>query len=375
MKIALLGTRGIPANYGGFETCVEEISTRLVLRGHEVTVYCRSGYYDKKLENYKGVNLIYLPNLNLKAFDTISHTFFSVCHCMLRKYDIHMIFNAANSPAVIPLKIVGKKIAINTDGLEWKRGKWGKTAQKYYKISEHISTKLTEYIVADSIGIQEYYKNEYNVGSYFIAYGAYEQNSTNLNLLEKINVLPNEYFLQITRFEPENNPLLTIEAYKKLKTSKKLVLVGGAKYETEYLKAIYSYKNDTNIIFPGFIYDKNLLKELWCNSFAYIHGNEVGGTNPALLQTMGSNSFIIARDVIFNREVLGKDGGVFYGKNADDLAGKMQYLIENAHKLTFMKRNSIDRLKKFYNWDRITEKYERMFYDMLKNKIDFIYDY
>lgn len=364
MKIALLGTRGVPANYGGFETFYEELGKRLVDRGHDVTVYCRDSYYLNKIDTYLGMKLVYLPNLRKKSLDTLSHTFFSIIHAIRQPYDVYMVCNAANSPVLIIPRLLGKRIVINTDGLEWKRGKWGKCARAYYKVCERISTILAHHVIADSRGIQDYYAKEYNTQTNFIPYGAYLTESKRPELLDTIGVSPNDYFLQITRFEPENNPLLTIQAYKKLSTNKKLLIVGSVPYESDYLCAIRAEaEGSPNILLPGSIYDKELLNEIWCNCFAYIHGNEVGGTNPALLQTMASGCFTIAIDVSFSRDVL-SDSGIFFNKNVVSLASQMQWALDHVHELVACKYKAVDRIRLHYSWDKVTDDYETLFLNM-----------
>lgn len=362
MKIALIGTRGVPANYGGFETCVEELGKRLVERGHEVTVYCRDSYYDYKQPTYLGMRLKYLPNLKKKSLDTLSHTFLSILDAVRQPYDVLMVFNAANSPTLFLPRILGKKIAINTDGLEWKRGKWGAVARNYYKMSEWLSTKLAHRVVADSTGIRDYYREQYGVDTTYIAYGAYISRSSKPELLNALDLSPGEYFLQITRFEPENNPLLTIDAFCRTRTDKKLVIVGGVPYESEYSRHIMG-RADSNILLPGPIYDKELLNELWCNCYAYVHGNEVGGTNPALLQTMASGCFTMAIDVPFSRDVL-RDGGIYFARDADDLASKMRWTLEHSDELSEFKQRALERIRSHYCWDTVTDGYEQLFQEL-----------
>jgi glycosyltransferase involved in cell wall biosynthesis len=366
MKIAMLGTRGVPANYGGFETCVEELGKRLVERGHEVTVYCRDSYYKEKLPSYLGMRLVYLPNLQKKSLDTLSHTFLSVLHAICQPYDVLMVFNAANSPALLLPRLLGKKMAINTDGLEWRRGKWGTVARGYYKMSEWLSTKLANRIVADSKGIQDYYRETYSVDSSNIAYGAQVATSLRPELLNPLGVKPGEYFLQITRFEPENNPLLTIKSFRSLNTDKKLVLVGGIQYESDYSRQIAAEADD-KVLLPGYIFDKELLNELWCNCYAYVHGNEVGGTNPALLQTMASGCFTIAVDVPFSHDVL-QDGGIFYQKSEADLTAKMQWALDHEADLADYKGRAVKRIAEHYTWDKVTDGYEELFREMVAGK-------
>jgi glycosyltransferase involved in cell wall biosynthesis len=366
MKIALIGTRGVPASYGGFETCVEEVGQRLAEKGHDVTVYCRKSYYKNKLDNYLGMKLIYLPNLRKKSLDTMSHTFLSVLHTLFKGYDVYMVFNAANSLFILPLRLLGKKIIINTDGLEWKRSKWGFWGRTYYKISEKLACLFATRLVSDSKGIKEYYKKTYDTDSTEIAYGAYVQHWKNPKRLSELRIKPHEYFLQITRFEPENNPLLTTKAFKRLNTTKKLVVVGGNPYPTEYTKQIRLEANG-NIILPGFIYDQDLLKELWCLCFAYVHGNEVGGTNPALLQSMASGCFTIAIDVLFNRDALA-DCGIYFKKDIKSLAEKMQWALDNEEKLDEFKEKAQVSIFENYSWEKITDQYEQLFYEVINGK-------
>lgn len=359
VKIALIGTRGVPASYGGFETCVEELGKRLVERGHEVTVYCRAGYYETKRPDYLGMRLKYLPHLKRKSLDTLSHTLLSVFDAICQPYDVLMVFNAANSPTLIIPRLLGKKIAINTDGLEWKRGKWGAVAKAYYQCSEWLSTKLAHRVVADSTGIQDYYRQRYNTDTTYIAYGAYPNKSTTPELLDRFGLEPDSYFLQITRFEPENNPLLTLEAFKKLNTDKKLVLVGGVPYESPYSRQIVAEKNE-RVVLPGPIYDKELLNELWCNCYAYIHGNEVGGTNPALLQAMASGCFTIAIDVPFSRDVL-RHGGIYFMKRPEDLTEKMRWALEHPDDRPAYCSRAVQRIIERYSWEKVADDYEALF--------------
>jgi glycosyltransferase involved in cell wall biosynthesis len=366
LTIALIGTRGVPANYGGFETCVEEIGKRLVKKGHEVTVYCRNSYYTKKENRYLGMKLVHLPNLEKKTLDTMSHTFLSVWHALFGRYDIYMVFNAANSFFLLPLRLAGKTIAINTDGLEWKRSKWGFAGKTYYKLAEKVSCLLANRLVSDSKGMRAYYKDTHGMDSTEIAYGAPIQSTDSSRLIQELGLEPQNYFLQITRFEPENYPLLTVQTFKKLNTDKKLVLVGGNPYPNEYTRAMVHEANQ-NVIFPGFIYDQEMLKELWCNCYAYIHGNSVGGTNPALLQTMASGCFTIASDISFNHDVLA-DCGIFYRTNLTGLVEKMQWALDNGGQLDSYRKKAQQRILTHYTWDKIADQYETLFQELTQGK-------
>ena len=366
MKIAMIGTRGVPAKYGGFETCVEEVGRRLAAKGHQVTVYCRSGYYQERPQCHQGMTLCYRPNLARKSLDTLSHTLFSALDAARQDYDIYMVFNAANAAVVSLLRLLGKNIIINTDGLEWKRSKWGPAGRTYYKFSEKASCFVANRLVSDSYRMQEYYREAHGTDSTRIAYGAYVQDCHLPERLTAMGLEPFQYFLQITRFEPENNPLMTIEAFRKAKTGKKLVLVGGNPYPSPYLEQILAAKSE-DIILPGFIYDPDILRELWCCCLAYVHGNEVGGTNPALLQTMASGCFAIAVDVPFNREVLA-DCGIYFQKNADSLASALEWAAAHEDDLPPYRRLAVERIKAEYSWDQVADLYEQLFQDVLEGK-------
>ena len=363
LNIALLGTRGVPARYGGFETCVEEVGKRLVRKGHRVTVYCRSSYYEQKLKKYLGMSLVYHPSLKKKSLDTLSHVLFSVLHATRQNYDVCMVFNAANSPFLFPLKILRKKIAINPDGLEWKRTKWNVAGKTYARLAERISCKIADRIVSDSRAIQEYYLSRYGIETSYIAYGAYIFDCQSTRRIEQMGLRKGEYFLQITRFEPENHPLLTAKAFSKLRTDKKLVIVGGSPYSTSYVRKLMRYRS-TKVLFPGFIYDHEVLRELWCNCFAYVHGNSVGGTNPTLLQAMGAGCFVIAYDVLFNREVL-RDCGIYYDENVETLTAQMNWALNNEKSLRTFGEKARTLISQNFTWDLIANKYEKMFFDLL----------
>ena len=199
-----------------------------------------------------------------------------------------------------------------------------------------------------------------------ISHGANVQFSRHKSILEQFGLEPRDYFLQITRFEPENNPLLTVKAFESADPDKKMVFVGGARYPTKYSEQIYS-TNDERIKFLGFIYDKDILRELLCNCFAYIHGNEVGGTNPALLEAMGSGCFVICRDVPFNREIL-RDTGIYFGKNTQDLKERILWSLQNEDSVKSFGEKSREIIKDKYNWDLIRKQYEGLFSQIVRHR-------
>jgi glycosyltransferase involved in cell wall biosynthesis len=354
----MLGARGVPASYGGFETCVEEVGKRLAAAGHEVTVYCRSSHYAQRPPTYAGMRLVYLPSIRSKSLDTFTHTTLSALHALGCAYDMHFVFIAANSPFVIPLRLAGRKIALNPDGLEWQRAKWGPLGRAFFKFGERAACLVAHRIIADCPGIRDYYLRTYGVDSEVIAYGASIQECPRPTILGDFGVESGRYFLQITRFEPENHPLLTIEAFRRLDTDMKLLLVGGTPYDTAYARKVRAAGGD-RVLLPGYIYDQDILRQLWCNCHAYVHGNSVGGTNPALLQSMASGCFTLALDVAFNRDVLG-DAGIYFRPDAENLARAMRWSLDHGSELAPYKAAAIGRIRANYDWDDIARKYEEL---------------
>lgn len=362
MKIALIGTRGVPARYGGFETCAEELGRRLVRMGHEVRVYCRTGYYEKNISEYLGMTLVRRPALPVKFFETLSHTALSLLHACTRRTDILMVFNSANSPLLILPAWLGKKIALNTDGLEWKREKWRGLGRIYYRTVERLAAHLPVPLISDSHEIGKYFRKTYGRETRYITYGAPLEESRRPELLERFGLRPGNYFLQMARFEPENNIHLTIRAFEKIETDMTLAIVGGAKYRSKYVEELYAVK-DPRVRFLGFCYEEDILRELLCNAFVYIHGNAAGGTNPGLLQAMGAGAFIIACDVSFNREVCA-DAALYFDMNGSSLRDKMIWAVRHPAALAPMKNAAKRIVRERYDWDAVAAEYDKLFSEM-----------
>lgn len=360
MKIAIIGTRGIPANYGGFETFAEELSTRLVLRGHKVTVYCRSHYYTTVKDRvYKGVNLVVLPTIRHKYFDTIFHTLLSTLHVIFTDAEIVYFCNPINSVFTIIPRIFGKKTLINVDGLEWKRKKWSRLAKGAYKISERIATMFPNAIVTDSKAIQFYYKKIYGKDTEYISYGADVRPGIPAGpVMGKYQLRERNFILYISRLEPENNAHILIKAYEKTKGNMPLVIVGDAPYNKRYIDELKSTK-DPRIKFTGSLYGDTYF-ELLSNAYVYVHGNEVGGTNPALLQAMASGNCVIVNGVDFNKEVIGDSGLWFDPNNPDDLKSKIEYLLDHPEEAEKYRRLAVARIREYYRWDETVEKTENL---------------
>ena len=361
MRIAILGTRGIPANYGGFETFAEHLSTRLAARGHDVTVYCRAHYTSPRELEFQGVRLKVLPTIRHKYFDTIVHSFLSALHSVPRRYDAALICNAANAPFASILRLAGTPVALNVDGLEHKRKKWNSIARRYYLLAERLATILPNETVTDARVIQEYYLARYRVASTMIAYGAEVERRPDPTV-RRWRVEPNRYVLYVSRLEPENNAHLVIEAFKRVRTAHKLLIVGDAPYARDYIADLKARaRRDRRIIFTGFVFGRDY-RTLQQNAYCYVHATEVGGTHPALLEAMGFGNCVLTLAAPENMEAIG-DAGIAYA-DENDLAEKLQRVLRDGSLVQSYRNRAQARVQEFYDWDYVVDQYERLFAKM-----------
>jgi glycosyltransferase involved in cell wall biosynthesis len=353
VRIAILGTRGIPARYGGFETFAEELATRLVERGHPVTVYCRERHTEK---SYRGVSLVYLPTWRHKYFDTLAHTFFSTLHLIFHRVDAALYCNAANAIFTFCPRLVGIPVALNVDGLERKRKKWNRLARGWYLISERLATFCPNATISDARKIAEYYLERYGKRSEFIPYGAEVGALADAEVLGTLGLIPGKYFLYVSRMEPENNALLVRESFEQVATSLQLALIGDAPYAEEYIQRVRA-TTDPRIVMPGAIYGRGY-HELLSHCYAYVHATEVGGTHPALIEAMGRGALVLYLNTPENAEVAG-DAGIPF--EAHELAGKLAALAEMpSQERVDWGRRAMARVKERYSWDAVTLQYEAL---------------
>jgi len=357
-RIAILGTRGIPANYGGFETFAEELSTRLAARGHQVTVYCRERPTGSV---YRGVRLVYLPTIRHKYLDTIAHTFVSTLHLLAHRVDVALYCNGANAIFTVLPRVFRIPVALNVDGLERKRRKWNRAARAWYLVSEWLATFLPNQVVTDARAIQDYYRERYRKRSTFIPYGAETGAVESDAVLAELGLEPGRYFLYVSRMEPENRALEVRQAFEHVRTDMKLALVGDAPYARDYIRQVRD-TGDPRIVMPGAIYGQGY-HELDSHCFAYIHATEVGGTHPALIEAMGRGALVLYRDNPENREVAGDAGIPFH----DDLAAVMEQAIAMPDaERDALRRRALERVRERYSWDSVTDTYEKLFQSIMK---------
>ncbi len=357
MRIALLGTRGIPANYGGFETFAEELSTRLVARGHSVTVYCRARYPEAK---FRGVEVRYLPTIRHKYLDTLAHTGLSTLELLRHRYDAVLYCNAANAVFTLWPRLLGMPTALNVDGLERHRKKWNAVAKSWYLLSEWLSTWCPSAVITDAEHIEEYYLQRYGKTSTFIPYGAEAEKEVGTNVLEDLGLVPGQYVLYVSRLEPENNALMVREAFERVQTNMKLAIIGDAPYAVDYIRQVKSTL-DTRIVIPGAIYGEGY-KQLQSHCFAYVQATEVGGTHPALIEAMGRGAMVLYLDTPENSEVAG-DAAIPF--EAGELVENLQTAVCLCREERDMwGRRAQARIHEHYSWESVTTAYESLFREL-----------
>ena len=364
MKIAILGTRGIPNNYGGFEQCAEFLSVGLVKKGHEVLVYNPSFHtYNKHI--YKGVKIVkvYSPQ-NLVGASAANFIYDYLCLKDALKKDVDIILELGlitSAISIILLKDKNVPIVTNLDGLEWKRKKWSTSVQKLTKYLEKYGVKYSDYLISDNIGIKNHVLNEYGKYSRYIPYGAQKIKNFNIDVLNEYELHPYQYILSICRLEPENNLEIMIDGYIESNQRIPYIIIGN--HLTPYADYLKDKYRNKNIFFLGGIYNKNHLDSMRHYSSIYLHGHSVGGTNPALLEAMASGAFILAHENQFNRSVL-DDNALYFSKKQD-----VSLSLNNiAQKDIYIKKN-LDKIEKVYNWSKIINDYERYFKDILSKKV------
>jgi len=358
MRIALLGTRGIPARYGGFETFAEELATRLARRGHQVRVYCRGSPWAGRDPVYRGVRLVTLPTIPHKYFDTIVHTFLSTLHLLARPADVALYCNGANMLFTVLPRLAGIPAAINVDGIERRRRKWNAVARSWYAFSERLAALLPTAVVADAEAIARYYRERHGLVAEFIPYGAATEPVETQEALDRLGLAPGQYWLYVSRMEPENNALLVARAFERTALNQKLVMVGDAPYARPYLQRLREIR-DPRILFPGAVYGDGY-HELQAHSFACLHATEVGGTHPALIEAMGRGRCVLYLDTPENAEVAGGVAIPFQASEASLAAA-----IESVGAMAADERRRLGELARQrvalrYQWEAVTDSYERL---------------
>lgn len=363
MRVAMIGTRGVPARYGGFETAIEEIGRRLTDTDAEVVVYCRGAV--EPIPEHLGMALVHLPAIKHKALETLSHTFLSVLHVLRhrRHIDTAIVFNAANAVFVPLLRLARIPVAVHVDGLEWRRAKWGAWGRRYYRLCESLAVRWADALIADAQGIADYYTDEFGAATEQIAYGAPIIDADADDKIRELGLQARGYHLIVARFEPENHVLEIVRGYASSSAELPLIVVGSAPYADEYTAQISAVADtDPRIRMLGGVWDQEQLDQLYRHAAMYLHGHSVGGTNPSLLRAMGAGAVVGAWDVSFNRGVLGNRGHYF--GDASGIAATLESVEDELQKDPdgHGKRGQDlqDRAAEHYAWDDVAGAYQRM---------------
>lgn len=365
MRVHVLGVRGLPSSYSGYETFVAELAPRLVERGHEVTVYCRRSLFEDRPPVWKGVRLRYLPSLEHKAFSTLSHSCLAMVAAVRTRPDAILAVNAATGWFSILPCLFRVPHAINVDGMEWARPKWSGLGRAMFRAGARLACRFADVVITDADEMHRLYVREFGIDSVYIAYGANLEDTRDPSVVRSLGLEPGRYFLIASRLIPDNNADVILEAFRGVQTDVLLAVAGGADYrgnavERQFMDTLRR-RADGRVRFLGHIGDPDVVRELHCNCFAYVHGHQFGGINPSLLKALGCGNMVLALNTPFNAEVL--DGGCFgvmFERDAGDLRDKMQALCDHPETAAAFRARARDRIRERFSWDRIADQYERV---------------
>lgn len=362
MRVALLGTRGVPAAYGGFETLAEELGARLAGRGHDVTVYARRGAVLEERAAWRGMRIVFTPTLRHKYLDTVVHGVTSGLHAATEAYDAVLVCNGANALACRLPRLLGSgtRILLNVDGLERNRRKWNRLGKLVYALSERLSCVLPDVVVTDAEEIRRYYRTRYGKESAFVPYGSDLPAPRDLSVLGRLGLEPERYVLYVSRFEPENNPDAVVRAWRSVPGDARLVLVGSAPYAEGFIARLREEAaGDPRVILPGAIYGEGY-RALLANAAAYVHATEVGGTHPALVEAMGYGRPVLVHDTPENREVAGSAALFWDAREPATLARQLSALLPDSPRREALGAAARRRAAARYRWDDVAAAYEAL---------------
>ncbi|MGH9368300.1 MAG: DUF1972 domain-containing protein [Thermoanaerobaculia bacterium] len=357
MRLAILGTRGIPARYGGFETLAEELSARLGERGHAVTVYTRSHYAEPGLRQWRGARVRVLPTIASKYLDTVVHGVLSGFDAALERFDAVLVCNAINAAGSFLPRLSGRtRVVLNVDGLERNRRKWSAFGRAAYLLSERLSTIVPDAVVSDARVIQEYYREQYGFQSVFIPYGGDLPLPSGRETLERLGLTEERYVLYVSRLEPENNADAVVRAYREVPGQTPLVVVGDAPYAADYIARV-KREADTRVLFPGAIYGEGY-RQLLANAAAYVQATEVGGTHPALVEALGYGRVVCYHESPENQEVAEQAGVPFDVHRPETLTRLLAEILDDPASFSVWKQRARERVQQRYRWEEVARRYE-----------------
>lgn len=379
MKIAMIGHKRVPSREGGVEVVVEELSTRLVERGHQVDIYNRKGKNvqdknadkeNRKLKEYKSARIITIPTINKKGIDALIYSFFASVKASFKKYDV-IHYHAEGSCAMLWIPhLFRKRIVVTIHGLDWKRSKWGGFATKYIKFGEKMAVKYADEIIVLSKGVQQYFKDTYNRDTHFIPNGVNKPVIREAKIIkEKYGLEKDEYLLFLARIVPEKGLHYLIEAYQQIDTDKKLVIAGGASHTNDYLEGIKKMASqDNRILMTGFVQGEEL-EELFSNCLLYCLPSDVEGMPISLLEAMSYGNCCLVSNIEENIDVIKENGICFQKGNCDNLKEKLDALLKDKKEINRYRQSSAEYIFKQFNWDDVIEKTSKL-YQRQRKKVE-----
>ena len=361
INISIIGTRGYPYVYSGYETFVKQLSERLVLKDFNVSIYCHKGLFEIRPKELKGIKLVYVPTIETKILSQPIHSFLSIIHACFSNTDVALVVNSANGPFGLLTKLFRIPTVINVDGLEWLRPKWKGLGSIYFRWASKMATLFYDQIINDSDEMRKIYLNLFKRDSQVIAYGANIRKSESPDLINKWDIKQREYYLVVGRLIPDNNADLIINGFIKSNSKKKLVIVGDIPYKDSYASKLKDIK-DKRLVFTGYVKNQIILAELYHNCYVYIHGHEFGGTNPTMIKAMAYGCAILALDTVFNHEMLQKGKfGLFFKKELMSVTNQINYCEKEKLIIDKFRQNSINGITQKYSWDYVTNQYLDVF--------------
>jgi len=354
-KIAIIGSRGIPASYGGFETSVEETGKRFVKHGFDVEIYCRSNHYSEKLNSYKGAGLVYVWSPSNKYLNTIISTLFSIIKLDKKRTDIIILYGLGNAIFLPLVNMFSIPVITVVDGADWKRSKWGFFSSSYLKLNSFIAIKFSKNVVVDSKIIQKKYKEKLKFLCDYIPYGYSNEKIYDKKILKKYSLYNKKYILFVGRFEKEKGIEFLINNFNQIESDTYLVIIGGNKANRKYEDYIKSLGNQ-KVKFLGFIYDEDYINILKYSLF-YVSTSFIEGTSPSLLTAMGVNGFALVSDIEENIETLHDTCSTFKTGDGNDFTKKLLYYIKNKKNVDIERIKTKSVVKEYYSWDSITNDY------------------
>lgn len=370
MKIAMIGQKGIPAFTGGVERHVDELSTRMVKLGHQVTVFCRSTYSQQRAPEHEGVTLKYIPTVNHKSLEAIIYSLIASTQVLFRDYDlIHYHALGPASLAFIP-KLLRHKTIVTVHGLDWQREKWGKAAKLYLKFGETVAGKMADQIISVSEPLRDYFIDKYQRSSANVGYipnGVSFIPACEPDEIRKYGLDKESYLLFLARLVPEKGVHYLIEAYQRVATDKKLVIAGGSSHSDDYVAKLRAMAADNpNIVFTGNVQGK-MLQELYSNAYLYLLPSDLEGMPISLLEAMSYARCCLVSDIPENTQVVKSEYGfAFHKANPESLKAHIDFLLQNPHQVTQTGQLAFNEVKTNYNWDGVVAKTLQLYQAVLE---------